>query len=315
MHQELTKYFSIYLDGDSKSKWRWLLQDAAHAYNIAYHSALGASPFEILFGEKPSLGPLGVPTETKEVDNFPQYFGVRRRQLLQKRKMAQEAVDRAQTRMTALKNKHAHKIRFRVGDLVLYKNHVPKTKFDPKFKGPFQIVSAISPVVYEIEAEGRRFSVHAAYLKLYKTASTRQDYTQKEMDDIQSKTYEGTDHNPLEGEVVIRGPVDHHIGDYTFRRENFSFRVDDSFENEDSLSEPDEAHSRSFSSLKRLQSSYSKVRRPERQRPRFIKGMQKRLQRFIESSTPRQREEDRGRGRRELRRPVKYDDYEVIYTG
>jgi hypothetical protein len=47
--------------------------------------------------------------------------------------VAQEAIKKGQERMLTLKNKHAHKIRFKIGDLVLYKNHALKNKFDPKF--------------------------------------------------------------------------------------------------------------------------------------------------------------------------------------
>jgi len=59
MHQELSKYFAMYLDHQSKSKWRWLLKDASWAHNSSYHLGLGMSPYEALFGFPPPMGPLG----------------------------------------------------------------------------------------------------------------------------------------------------------------------------------------------------------------------------------------------------------------
>jgi hypothetical protein len=327
MHQELTKYFSIYLDGGSKSKWRWLLQDAAHAYNIAYHTALHASPFEILFGEKPSLGPLGIPTDVREEDNFPRYFGIRRKQLLLKRKMAQEAIDKAQSRMLALKNKHARKIHLRIGDLVLYKNHVPKTKFDAKFKGPWRVVNIISPVVYELDKDGHRFSAHVSYLKLYRPAS------REEKDDRATESVDdnGNNHHkqPLEGEVIITQKGIYQPSRYRDEFEDDHYEASDGndqdSDNNDQDSDDDmrsrnvtsgtlQRHSQQYIP-KRLQSRYSGTLKSK---PRFIKNLQKRLQVFVDNTIGPSDEKDedaQGRGKRDKRRPVKYGDYEVSYKG
>jgi hypothetical protein len=168
MHQELTKYFSMYLDGQSKAKWRWLLHDAAWAYNTAYHTALGTSPYEVLFGVPPPFGPLGIPQLTEEIDDFPKFFGLRRKQLLERRKLTQQSIATAQEKMVQYQNRHTHAIRFKIGDYVLYQNHNKKTKWDPKFLGPWKITDIISPVVYELDLDGYRFTAHATYLKPYK---------------------------------------------------------------------------------------------------------------------------------------------------
>ncbi len=317
MHLELTKYFSIYLDGDSKSKWRWLLQDAAHAYNIAYHTALKASPYEILFGEKPSLGPLGIPTDTREEDNFPRYFGIRRKQLLLKRKMAQEAVNKAQDRMLALKNKHAHKIRLQIGDQVLYKNHVPKTKFDPKFKGPWRIVNIISPVVFELEKEGRRFSAHASYLKLYKPAINTSENNNADLNKSENLMNQEQE-APLEGEVTITRQPLYQRSEYSDRNDDEDFyqsmEDSDNYDNDFNDESPRYEVQRSEQYVpKRLQARYSG---PLKAKPSgFIKNMKQRFQRFIEDSSPTSEDKEQGRGRRERRHPVKYDDYVVSYKG
>jgi hypothetical protein len=69
-----------------------------------------------------------------------------------------------------------------VGDYVLYKNNVPKTKWDPKFYGPWRIIDQISPVVFELALNGYRFSAHAAKLKLYKGSVSSEEIEEVEPD-------------------------------------------------------------------------------------------------------------------------------------
>lgn len=49
----------------------------------------------------------------------------------------------------------------------MYKNHTPKTKFDPKFTGPWKITDQISATVFELAMGKYRFTAHAVYLKPY----------------------------------------------------------------------------------------------------------------------------------------------------
>jgi hypothetical protein len=123
VHQELTKYFSMYLALDDQTHWRWLLNDAAYACNTSYHTALKASPYEVLFGQLPPLGPLGVPADVRDEDEFPKYFGVRRKELVKRRKMAYEAMNRAQDAVIASRNRHTKEVTIKVGDYVMLKTY------------------------------------------------------------------------------------------------------------------------------------------------------------------------------------------------
>ena len=167
MHQELTKFFSIYLEDHSRTRWRFLLNDARYAYNTAYHTALKMSPYEAVFGMRPSMGPLGIPQTEEEFDRQDQFYGMRRRVMMQKRQMIQENLQRAQERALKHQNAHAHRIPFHVDDLVLLRNHHPRDRWDQKYLGPWKVVNRLSPVVFDIEKDGRRKLVHAAHLKLY----------------------------------------------------------------------------------------------------------------------------------------------------
>ena len=168
MHQELTKYFSMYLDNQSKGKWRWLLRDAAWANNSAYHTALGMSPYEALFGHPPPLSPLGIPRLHKTAPTFRKYYGIHRKELMSRRRRVQEQLLKHQHVAVDRHNRYAHEMKYRVGDLVLYKNMNPKTKYDQKYIGPWPIVRVISPVSYELGIEGKRHTVHATQIKAYR---------------------------------------------------------------------------------------------------------------------------------------------------
>jgi hypothetical protein len=168
MHQELAKYFSIYLEGQSKARWPAEMQKASWVYNTSFHTSIGMSPYEALFGEPPPMGAQGIPKTGDELENFERFYGMRRQQLVERQKLVQKSLMRAQERAIEHKNKNAHKIPFTKGDYVLYKNNNPKTKWDEKYYGPWKIIDQISPVIFELEMEGCRFSAHAAQLKLYK---------------------------------------------------------------------------------------------------------------------------------------------------
>jgi transposase InsO family protein len=169
-HGAMKAFFSKYLHSLSKSKWRFLLNDARYAYNTAFHGALGMSPYEALFALTPSLGILGIPYEEKKYpDSFEEYYNMHRRDLISRRKLIQESLDKSQENAITLRNRHSHKIPFEKGDWVLLKNHVPKTKWDEKYRGPWQIADVLSPVIFDIDIDGQRRAVHAAHLKPFKT--------------------------------------------------------------------------------------------------------------------------------------------------
>ncbi len=182
MHQEMVKYLSIYLDGVNQSKWNIMLGEAAFAYNTSYNSILRMSPFEVLFGQLPALGPLGIPRNAEAEEEFEKYYGQRQEQLSFKRQLAQNAIDRWQDMILKQRNRFAHEMKFAVGDKVLYKNHVQKTKFDQKFKGPWKITRIMSPVLYELESEDKKFIAHAKYMKPYKEDPQSPNDTNRPMD-------------------------------------------------------------------------------------------------------------------------------------
>jgi hypothetical protein len=211
-HQELIKYLSIFLEGQQKSKWRWLLGDAQMAHNTAYHTGLRSTPYEVLFGEPPPFGPLGIPEKQDEVVDFETYYGLRRAQLMEKRRKAYENLKAAQDAMIGYRNRYAHEIKFKIGDRVWYKIHVRKTKFDPRYAGPYKVVAIISPVVYVLEGNGKRFLGHAAYMKPCRTSDLSTTGNTEILPDEESESEKMNNDDQglmgisLEGEIMVRSP-------------------------------------------------------------------------------------------------------------
>jgi hypothetical protein len=141
------------------------------------------SPYEALFADKPPMGPLGIPHPPSEHDNFKEFYGARRQQILDTRKSIQQMIARAQDTVVIRKNAHAHRVPFKIGDWVLRKNQNPKTKWDPKFLGPWRVTDVISPVVFEIDMDGKPYTVHATYLKAYNGTPPTDGVTQQETSD------------------------------------------------------------------------------------------------------------------------------------
>jgi transposase InsO family protein len=229
MHAEMVKYLSIFLDGTNHSKWNLMLGEAAFAYNTSYNSILKMSPFEVLFGQLPAIGPLGIPRNTEEAADFEKFYEQRREQLTYKRQLAQNAINRWQEMILKQRNKFAHEMKFAVGDTVLYKNHLPKTKFDNKFKGPWKITRVMSPVLYELELDGRKFVAHAKYMKPYKeneqdstTAHNGTDFNNIEILSDDEQTKEDSLPNDIYIEDVTKGPEPPGLEDSTFEPINHS---------------------------------------------------------------------------------------------
>jgi hypothetical protein len=210
MHAEMVKYLSIFLDGASQSKWNIMLGEATFAYNTAYNSILRMSPYEVLFGQLPPIGPLGIPRNTEEETDFEKFYEQHRGQITYKRQLAQQGINRWQDMVLKQRNRFSHEMKFSVDDKVLYKNHVLKNKFDNKFKGPWKITKVLSPVLYELQAEDKKFVAHAAYMKLYKeTPKDSAVSVNVEMDAIEPpEELERNDDNSNTQEVYLEEVTD-----------------------------------------------------------------------------------------------------------
>jgi hypothetical protein len=139
----------------SPKKWSQWLPLAEYWYNTNHHSALGKTPFEVLYGYKPRhLG----------VSNLQSATSSDLAGWLQEREetaaLLQQHLLRAQQRMKAQEDKHRTEREFQVGDLVYMKlqpyaqTTIAKRsnqKLGFKFFGPYEVLARVGKVAYKLK--------------------------------------------------------------------------------------------------------------------------------------------------------------------
>lgn len=114
------------------TKWSQWLSLAEYWYNMTYHSALGKTPFEVLYGYP--LGHFGIlPSDACAVTDLKQWLEERAAMT----QLIQENLNRAQHRMKAQEDKHRTEREFQVGDWYL-------SSSNPIFNNQYNIDSTTS---------------------------------------------------------------------------------------------------------------------------------------------------------------------------
>jgi len=136
-------------------QWAKWLPHAEFWYNTSYHSALGRSPFEVLYDH--TLRHFGITNEAQahapELDQW-----LLERHLLQD--VIQHQLHRAQQRMKQYADQHRSERELSVGDMVYLKLQpyiqslvAPRSnqKLSFRFYGPFKVLERIGAVAYRLE--------------------------------------------------------------------------------------------------------------------------------------------------------------------
>jgi len=136
------------------TKWFSWLYLAEFWYNTSSHSALGRSPFEVLYGHAPRV--FGIqPSDASPVSDLTAWLS--EHELMQQ--LIVQHPHRAQQHMKRQSDKHRSVCSFQVGDMVFLKlqPYVQMSvaarahqKLAFKFFGPFKIVAKIGSVAYKL---------------------------------------------------------------------------------------------------------------------------------------------------------------------
>jgi hypothetical protein len=164
------------------------------AHNTAYHEALGTSPYEVVFGIKPSLSKMWLPNKSHEIkeDTLQEYFGWQKEKQERIRDAARHAISRSQQNFLIRQNKKRPSREYFERQLVLVKQH-HASKWAPKRDGPFEVKKVISENVLLVKhlADKREDTVHIDYVRPYYSRdgspATGQDASFPEEEDDRSK--------------------------------------------------------------------------------------------------------------------------------
>lgn len=143
------------MTGDFPKQWVHWLSLAELWYNTTYHSAIGMSPFEAVYGVPPPV-------------HLPYIAGDSPNDLVDRTCLSRELVIQllkqhlrtAQHRIVQQANKHRTDRQFSVGDMVYLKlhpfhknllNNSALHKLAARYFGPFKIINKVGAVAYELE--------------------------------------------------------------------------------------------------------------------------------------------------------------------
>ena len=131
--------------------WAFQIPWAEFWYNTSFHTSIGTSPFEVMYGRKP-------PTVMQHILGEVRVEVVARD--LQDRDEALRQLARAQEQMRCNANMHRREVSFELGDWVYLKLRPHKQhsvvqrihhKLAPRLYGPFQIEKKLGPVAYRLK--------------------------------------------------------------------------------------------------------------------------------------------------------------------
>jgi hypothetical protein len=137
------------------SKWSAWLSVAEYWYNTTFHSSLGRSPFEVLYGREPRNLGLNISDASTQLDL---QTWLQQRELMVK--LIRQHLLRAQQRMKFQADKGRTEREFAIGDMVYLKlqpyvqsSVAPRAahKLSFKFFGPYMVLQRVGKVAYKLQ--------------------------------------------------------------------------------------------------------------------------------------------------------------------
>jgi hypothetical protein len=183
---------------ENQDDWDEHLRGVTMAYNTTVNTQTGYTPFYMMYGREAILPNESWMTKYGQLTSINDYVRNLSKALTYAWEKAAFNKPKEYTRMLESQRPKSHLVfhEYEVGDLVMIAN-VPKqnikgwldsqyraisAKLQPRFSGPYPIVTCKSPVVYGIQVDGREKYIHAVNMKpfkgqrLYETPEVQRGY-------------------------------------------------------------------------------------------------------------------------------------------
>ena len=178
LHQTLKSMLRKYCF-DNEQDWDNGLIYVLYALRSTPQESLGFSPFQLLFG-RDVRGPLQVLKETWVQDqeksvSFNKYMSILQKRLKTAHDLSQQFMRKSQEKMKFHYDEKAKVRNFKSGDLVMLFLSANKSPLEPRYEGPFQVISREGETTYIIATPGKRRSQKMVHVNLLKEYHPRED--------------------------------------------------------------------------------------------------------------------------------------------
>lgn len=164
-HKNLISYLRIMTNNNSQN-WSSWLPYWCFAFNTTIHTETQYSPYELVFGKRCNI-PSNLTNTLDPVYNFHDY-PVELKYRLQKSQLdARDNIDSSKQIRKVRYDSYVNIVNYKPGDFVLIKNEACKTKLDPLYLGPFEVLKDVEPNIV-IKYKNQEKLIHKNRTKLYK---------------------------------------------------------------------------------------------------------------------------------------------------
>ncbi|XP_048484046.1 uncharacterized protein LOC125490066 [Plutella xylostella] len=137
-HSTLKEYLRSFVN-EEQTNWPRYVYTAMLTYNTTVHSTTHFSPFELLFGCKPSL-PNSIYEDCTGA-TYPDYVRMLQNRLKYSREKALDLMRKSKESSKTYYDTHTRPVKYKTGDYVYLKNHLRMRKgLSPQWKGPYKVI-------------------------------------------------------------------------------------------------------------------------------------------------------------------------------
>lgn len=151
--------------------WHLLLDYAVSTYNKSYHSSIGTSPHEIIYGK--AARPVEMISKQSVTDYTVEDYMYRLKLNMQRAvEQAKLNSDQSKRKRKEIYDTSTKEFEINVGDKILIKtNYIANRKFKPSFSGPYVVISSHDQYVEYLNSNGKVKKIHKNNIKKYHEAT------------------------------------------------------------------------------------------------------------------------------------------------